>query len=61
MPTVLSRRILSDRPALVRSRSDVETNAGDRSIRSSAVGLLAAQQDQRSRIREDWERETADQ
>ena len=45
---------LPARPSLVRSRSDVKTNAGDRSIRSSAFGLLAARQDQKSRLREDY-------
>ena len=43
-------RSLPARPAHVRSRSDVETDAGDPSIRSSAVGLLAPQQNQSSRI-----------
>ena len=50
-PSVL---VLPARSALVRSRPNVKTNAGDSSVRSSAFGLLASRQDQRSRLRENY-------
>src|SRR6266446_8546127 len=48
-PRALRHELLA-RPSLVRSGSDVETDDGNRSIRSAAFGLLAARQNHTCRV-----------